>query len=278
MSEFDSFVIPPLSEKLINCISYVYKDNFNYDVLVNKIGTDTGLTGKILTLANSPLYCPSGKPTYNLKQAAISIGISNLIKILTEEYFNKSFKIIDIDFFNLKSFNLHSCYVSQLAVTLAEHLKIEQTNDLMLAGLFHDVALVARASCQKELMTTIIEKCKEKKISFYESEKLCNATPHTFLGKQIATKWKFNSRVLYLIENHHSTDNTRVYTSDASLRRELDILILADTLAHRVNYGFKSYTRNTAVNKIILDTLGLSVDVVKNKIEQTTKNICSLAW
>ena len=72
----------------------MYKSNFNYDVLSQKISTDIGLSEKVLILANSQFFSQGAPKTNNLKQAIVRIGGSNLLKVLTDEYYNKKFKNI----------------------------------------------------------------------------------------------------------------------------------------------------------------------------------------
>ena len=276
MMNLDYFYVPPLPETLINCISYMYKDNFNYDVLVKKVSTDVGLTETIFTVANSQYYSQGAVSTSNLKQAIIRIGGNNILKILSSEYYKSTFKNVEIDFFTLRDFNRHASYVSHLAVALGEHLNMEDTNDLMIAGLFHDVGLIARSYCQNDSMKSIVSKCKQNKIDFYTVEKAETVPTHDLLGRQVANKWNLTARVSYLIEHHHTAEMHRPGVADANLHKELDILTFADTLAHRMKFGFHDYVRDTKVSQQFLDRLGLTVEVVSKKTNETFKAVSAL--
>lgn len=280
MVTLSEFTIPPLPENLISCISYMYKESFNYDVLVKKISSDTGLSEKIFTTANSQFYAQGGPATDNLKQAIIRIGSTNLLKLLTNQYYEKTFTHVDIGFFTLKDFNRHSSYVSQLAVTLAQHLNIQQTNDLMIAGLFHDVGLIARSQCQHTIMKNIVNRCKQDHMDFFSAERAEMAVPHDSLGKQIVQKWNLNERVCYLISNHHhhNFEDNKLKNIDASLILELDILTFADTLAHRMKFTYDHYARDTKVSQQFLDRIGLSIDVIAKKTNEAFKAVSSLAF
>jgi putative nucleotidyltransferase with HDIG domain len=277
MLNLSYFYVPPLPETLINCISYMYKDNVSYDILIKKITTDIGLTEKIFEVANSQYYSQGGVATYNLLQAILRIGNTNLLKLLMHEYYKNTFKNVEIDFFTLRDFNRHSSYVSHLAVTIAEHLNIEDTNDLMVAGLFHDVGLVARSFCQNDIMKNIVKKCKQDKADFYTVEKQETLPTHDYLGKQVATKWNLSERVSFLIEHHHVGDNHVKLVAHSSLLKELDIITLADTLAHRMKFGYNDYMRETKVSQQFLDRLGLTVDILSKKMSDTHKAVTALA-
>ncbi len=272
----DYFYVPPLPETLINCITYMYKDDFNYDVLVRKVSLDIGLTEAIFTVANSQYYSKGAVATSNLKQAIVRIGGDNLLKILSREYYRTTFKNVDIDFFTLRDFNRHSSYVAHLAVSIAEHLHIEDTNDLLIAGLFHDIGLLARSYCQNKIMQNIVGKCKERKTDFYSVEKSESTPSHDKLGRQVAEKWNLNERVGFLIEHHHTSQKQTNVSDDPKLNKELDILTFADIIAHRMKFGYTDYHRDTKVNQSFLDRLGLNIDIVSKKTNEAFRAISAL--
>ena len=276
MLNLSYFYVPPLPENLINCIAYLSNDNFNYEVLIKKVTNDIGLTEKIFKVANSQYYSQGGVATNNLNQAILRIGVNNLLKLLSFEYYKSTFKNVDIDFFTLRDFNRHSSYVSHLAVTLGEYLHIEDTNDLMIAGLFHDVGLIARSHCQNQTMSKLVHKCKSTKTDFYTVEKEESVQSHDELGKLVASKWQLNERVSYLIEHHHTSEAQSIVIGDSSLSKELDILAFADTLAHRMKFGYTDYIRETKVTKQFLDRLGLNPEIISKKATETSKAITNL--
>ncbi len=276
MMNLDYFYIPPLPESLMHCISYMYKDNFDIEGLIKIITKDVGITEKILSVANSQYYSKGAIPTNNLKQAVIRIGNVNILELLSAEFYKNSFKSVEFDFFTLRDFNRHSTYVSKLAVAFGELLHVENTNDLMIAGLFHDVGLMARSYCQNKAMKGIIEKCNKDKIDFYSAEKQGELATHEDLGKKVAVKWNLSERISSLIEHHHTLQAHRSHTLDISIHKELDIISLADTIAHGVECGFKNYHRDTAVSRPFLERLGLSVEAVSRKTKETFQEISSI--
>jgi HD-like signal output (HDOD) protein len=275
MLNIDAFSLPPLPEVLLNCLTYMYNKDFNYEALVKKITNDIGLTEKILTISNSQYFSQGGAATNNLKQALVRIGSKSLINILTDEYYKSSFGNVEIDFFTLKDLTVHSSYVSHIAVQIGAYLKINETNDLMLAGLFHDVGLLARFFCDKETMKKIVNKCKDNKIDFYTAEKSENIPTHDKIGKEVAIKWNLSQRVAFLIGQHHTPEVERGNATDFELYRELDILMFSDTLAHRMKQGYMHYLRETKISQYYLDRLGLTSEVVAKIASDTMKSVSS---
>lgn len=261
--------IPPLPEALVNCLTYMYKDNFNYGAMVKKISLDIGISQQILNAANSQYFSQGAPPISNLKHAVVRLGGKNILKILTESYYKNLFKNTEIDFFTLKRFNRHSNFVSHLALSLAEHLNIENTSDLLIGSLFHDVGHIARCHCQTEIMKKVIQKCKEKNTDFYTSEILEQVPTHNTFGSQIAQEWQLNSRVCYLISHHHShPDENFLDNTDSDLQRELAILTFSDVIAHRMSYGYNNYERETKVNQQFLDRIGITSELATKKAKE----------
>ena len=275
MTNMDSFSLPPLPESLLSCILYLNKNDFNYENFIPKITTDIGLTEKILSVANSQYFAQGGPKLTNLKQALVRIGSTSLLKILTNEYYKTSFGSANYDFFTLRDLNLHSSYVSHLAVAIGKHLGVKDTNDLMIAGIFHDVGLLARYYCKRSEMEDIIKKCKENNLDFYNVEKEYLYSTHDTLGKIVAQKWNLSERICFIIENHHTPESKRVISGDSQLDKELDIIMFADKIAHRMKFGYSDYSRDTKINKFFLDRLGLTGDFVAKIANETLKNIMS---
>lgn len=265
--------IPPLPENLISCINYVYEGQFDYDVFVGKITGDVGIVDRVFILANSLYYAQGRPPTSDLRAALVRIGSDNLLKILTADYYSKNYRHVDVDFFTIRDFNKHANFVTKLSVSIAKHLNLKHTGDLFLGSLFHDVGLVAKAYLQPNLMKQTVESCKKEGKDFFSQEKSRAFDSHDSLGKSVASQWNFNKKVTFLIGNHHTFDRARHGDIDLDSARELDILGIADVLAHKLRFSFHDYQRNTAVNQIVLDRLGLSQKILAQLSYDTIKAV-----
>lgn len=265
------FILPALSESIVNCLSAIYKNEVSYDYLTDKISKDLSMFKKVLDLANSQQFS-KGQVTDDLRQAIIRLGIVNLTLLLTSEYYSKIPKFADIGFFTLKKFNLHSVCVSKFSFEISKLLNLNTANDLMLAGAFHDVGLLARAVLQRELMQDIVHCCLEDKINFYGAEMKLQAMTHDVYAIEVLQNWGFNQNVLNLIRYHHTPEKMRPYRVDY-LNKELNILELADKLAHRFSCGFDQYTTELKIPPILIERLGVSKDTVITLVKSISKSI-----
>jgi HD-like signal output (HDOD) protein len=147
----------------------------------------------------------------------------------------------------------------------------------MIAGLLHDVGLIARSYFEPNLMSILVTKYRNQ-MEFYQAEISESFQTHDLIGNEIAKKWNLNERICYLIEHHHQPDKVTDRDIDLDLRKSLDILHLADTLSHRLNFSFAGYVRNTHVSQIILDRLNLKKEDVINAANEAKNVISSLIF
>ncbi|WP_186644035.1 HDOD domain-containing protein [Fluviispira vulneris] len=273
---YNKFVIPPLTENIVSCLSSIYKNEFIIDNMVEKIARDIGLFNKILLIANSQRY-GQGVQTNDLKQAIVRIGIINLTLVLTSEYYTKYTSIEEIGFFNLKQFNLHSSCVSRFAFEIAKIINLPTLHDVTLAAAFHDLGLLARAILHKDIMKNLVEKCTQDKIHFHKAEMELNITSHEIIGADILSEWGLNKNIILLVRNHHTKESVRSSDTDY-LEKEFIVLELADILAHRISCGFEGYTRDIRVNMMLIDRLGISKDKIVELIKIVNHSMNSFGF
>ncbi len=270
-SNTGTFVLPSLSENIVSCLSSIYKNEISYEYITDKIAKDLSMYKKVLDIANTQHYS-KGQITDDLKQAIIRLGIVNLTVLLTSEYYSKFPKFEDIGFFSLKKFNLHSVCVSKFSFEIAKSLNLSTANDLMLAGAFHDVGLLARAVMQRDIMQDVVNCCNSSKINFYNAETKLQIMTHDILGADLIQSWGFNQNVLNLIRHHHTKEKMRPYRVDY-LNKELNILELSDILAHRFSCGYENYHTELKIHPMMIERLGLSKEEVMTLVKTISKTI-----
>ncbi len=256
-------IIPSLAEVINYCLKYIKNETFNINFLPEKLKLDVGISAKILLLAYS--RSPKDFDHINDFQKAVGIiGINEIIRLLENEYEAHKLTKVENEFFNLREFNRHSYFVSRMAVELGKLVHIKNTNDLMLAGLFHDIGLIIRTTSQSKIMLDIIDKCKFENIDFYAAEKSIDTTTHDALGKKITKKWGLSDKALFLIEHHHTPEAERM-PELVQFNLELDLLMLSDTIAHSMTCGFRNYNRENKVSKLLLQKLNLNPEEIAEK-------------
>ncbi|MGY3804222.1 HDOD domain-containing protein [Pigmentibacter ruber] len=264
--------LPSIPDAVRECLAQMYSSEADIAKLANHAQKDAGITSSILKLANSSVYS-MGQSTSDLKVGMTRIGLSSLMQILIKYSIEKLFEFEAIDFFNVKSFTKHSSWVSQVAFEIAKHLKIEALSDLLVAGLLHDVGLLVRTVSDKNLMKQVTEKCLKEKIDFNIAEKLLKLEPHEQLAEVLLQKWQLPQNVIILIKYHHTEEKFRPKTLSSDQNKLINIMCLADTIAHRFGNAFQNYHRDTRVNQIELEKIGLTSQDVGNIVKHVTQQL-----
>lgn len=264
--------LPSIPDAVRECLAQMYSTEADIAKLASLAQKDAGITSSILKLANSSIYS-MGQSTSDLKVGVTRIGLSSLMQILIKYSIEKLFEFEPIDFFNVKAFTKHCSWVSQISIEIAKHLKVDAVSDLLVAGLLHDVGLLVRAISDKNLMKQVTERCMRDKVDFNIAEKLLKLETHEQLGEVLLEKWQLPQSVLLLIKYHHTEENFRPKTLSTEQNKLINIMNLSDVIAHRFGNAFQNYHRDTRVNQLELDKLGLSGQDVSKIVKHVTQQL-----
>jgi len=264
--------LPSIPNAVRECLSQMYSSEADIAKLASLAQKDAGITSSILKLANSTLYA-MGQPTSDLKVGVTRIGLSSLMQILIKYSIEKLFEFDPIDFFDVKSFTKHCSWVSQIAFELGKILNISPLSDLLVAGLLHDVGLLVRTISDKALMKQITERCLNDKIDFQTAEKNLKLESHEILGEVLLEKWQLPESVIMLIKYHHTDETFRPKKLTMEQNKAINLLSLADTISHRFCNAFTNYARDTRVNTVELDKLGLTTQDVSKVVKLATQQL-----
>lgn len=264
--------LPSIPDAVRECLAQMYSTEADITKLASYAQKDAGITSSILKLANSSVYS-MGQSTSDLKVGVTRIGLSSLMQILIKYSIEKLFEFEPIDFFNVKAFTKHCSWVSQVGIEIAKHLKIDAISDLLVAGLLHDVGLLVRTISDRNLMKQVTERCIRDKVDFTVSEKLLKLESHELLAVGLLEKWQLPQSVIILIKYHHTDENFRPKTLSQEQNKLINIMSLSDVLAHRFGSAFQNYPRDTRVNQVELEKLGLNSQDIGKIVKHVTQQL-----
>lgn len=264
--------LPSIPDAVRECLAQMYSSEADIAKLANLVQKDAGITSSILKLANSSIYS-MGQLTSDLKVGITRIGLSSLMQILIKYSLEKLFEFETIDFFNVKSFTKHCSWVSQIAFELGKITNYLQLSDLLVAGLLHDVGLLVRAISDKTTMKLITEKCITDKIDFHTAENLLKLDTHETLAEMLLNKWRLPQEVIFIIKYHHTEEKFRPKNLSTIQNKSVQILMISDIIAHRYGNAFQNYTRDTRVNSVDLDKLGVSSQDIGKIVKFTSQQL-----
>lgn len=251
--------IPSLPNVVIELIRLIDNPMSSTGQIESLLSKDQGLTLKSLRLANSAYYAIPGGAT-SLKRAITFLGLNTVKQIVISASVFDAFKKIDSQQFSLMEFWKHSMATAVVSEVIAKHLKMGTSDDIFVCGLIHDMGKLALLMIDKEDFLKTCNYAKLKSISFYHAEMEREAPSHTHWGSVLAKKWQLPQLLQSAIKDHHSPNNKLRSTNIIEINQMLDVVFLANQLAHIFSFGNSGYNIVTPLNPDILSRLNLKLD------------------
>ncbi len=227
------------------------------------IKADPVLSAKILQLVNSAYY---GLPGHvgSLEKAVVLLGmtaVKNLaIAASVEQMFDRltlSGPLTGRDMWR------HCLAVATAARELAQRASMVYLEEVFMAGLIHDLGLLAAAQAVPADVAKLVEVCMSSKTAWEAGELEILGMSHATAGAHLARKWHFPGYLVDMIADHHAWPG-KPMSSDLA-----GVVYLADTLACRLGDGWTFTARHQAIDAKMLGRLNLG----ENDISEVWNNL-----
>jgi putative nucleotidyltransferase with HDIG domain len=199
--------------------------------LVEVVERDPAITANLLRTVNS---AHMGLPVKvdSVQQAVSMLGLQRVVEMVLSQNLSgnlnrpqKGYGLAKGDLWR------QSLAVAMVARDLARQRDLMSLPAIYTAALLKDIGKVILHEYVADQLETIQKRVAEKGLSFVEAEKEVLGMDHTVLGGIIAKQWQFSPHMIYMIENHHLT-NQASRTDPATAT-----LYLADMVAMMVDTG-----------------------------------------
>ena len=174
------------------------------------IGCDPMLAAKIIQQANSSFYRRTTDVT-SIPHAMITMGIKHLQEVVAEE----SMKVLpqEESIFGgyevlSTSFWLHSVVVGRIAELLSETIRLNISEDIYLAGLFHDLGKLAMDQQQKDFYPQLLRPNFLQQ-PLCDEEKKYMSSDHCQAGVWLGEKMGLPKPYLEVMHFHHHPENAK---------------------------------------------------------------------
>ncbi|MGJ7916437.1 HDOD domain-containing protein [Massilia sp. LXY-6] len=186
---------------LIKLLAHLQADDLGMPELAALVAKDAGMTGKILSVANTSAYHRGGRQP-NLEQAMVTLG-TDMIKtlVISDSVFQTFNSFPNSGATDLRAFWKNSLTAAVLARDLARHLNYSQPEEAYLAGLLHNVGRLALlAAAPKEYGFNFTAR---------DDEDLCAVEQRTLqithaeAGAWLIERWQLDSFLADSVLYHH---------------------------------------------------------------------------
>lgn len=207
----------PLIPKVVFNVTKLLSDpSVSTNILAGEIGKDQGLTTKVLSIANSPLYGLQRKVT-SLEFAIIVLGFKEMSDIVTAVSLTDAIKVTSDKFFNQNDFWIHSLVVGTAAKHISHHLgHYDIGSDAFVAGVLHDIGIQILYKFFNTQFRQVATLVNDKSYKFEDAEKEIFGLTHQNVGKFLADKWNLPEILGDVLQHHHKpseSNKTKVIPS-----------------------------------------------------------------
>jgi HD-like signal output (HDOD) protein/signal transduction histidine kinase len=193
--------LPAMPQILIKLLAHLQADDLGMPELAALVAKDAGMTGKILTVANSSAYHRNGRQA-NLEQAMVALG-TDMIKtlVISDSVFQTFSSFPNSGATDLRAFWKNSLTAAVLAREVARRIDYSQPEEAYLAGLLHNVGRLALlATAPKEYAFNFTAR---------DDEDLCAVEQRTLqithaeAGAWLIERWQLDSFLADSVLYHH---------------------------------------------------------------------------
>jgi len=239
--------------------------------LAEVINKDQSLTTRVLRLVNSAFYSLSAEVT-NVKHGIALLGFKTISQMVI------SISVFDVfagkygEEFDRRGFWKHSIGCGVISKIVAQGANYPKEDDCFTAGLLHDIGKVVLDQYLHENMIEVLQRTREKEISFKDAEHEVLGFNHADIGGQVMKKWNIPLPVMVAVQHHHETPEER---NGSSFAQDLivDIVRLADVICKCEHIGFTGDSTTPVLEEELWARLPLESKSIEEVVDKSAEEI-----
>jgi len=201
LEEMDA--LPSLPNVVMELLECINDDSTTDAEIVGIISRDSGLTARLLKLANSAAMGLRVQVT-SIQRAVPLLGRKHVRQIcLGGGVWDSLKRMAEKASFDLNAFELHSLTVAELAQELANRSGATETEDVFASALLHDIGKFLLLGFDGETYGNTLRQAASEKTSLEELEFMTIGWTHSKVGGWLADHWGLPKPVRETIQFHH---------------------------------------------------------------------------
>jgi HD-like signal output (HDOD) protein len=258
--------LPSIPKVIFEVSELLKKDSTTAVDLAQCIGKDQGLTTKILSISNSPLYGLQ-RQVSSLEFAILVMGFKEITQLVTSISISGALRQSSNEHFKFEELWNHSLLVGTGSKDICRQLGFAELGaDAFVGGMLHDMGIQLLIKHFTSEFKSIIESTAEGK-NFLKQELNNLGLTHQDMGAYLALKWSLPESLCNCIKYHHNPSDTK---SDQVL---VSIIHLTDYMSEYFKIAPFFSDNGFLLDESIIDTLNFSSlnelnDFVENYKEQ----------
>lgn len=247
--------IPTLSSVVAEALRALDDDESSTADLGRILSQDSALTAKLLRIANSTVFNPSGKPTHSVTVALSRIGFSEARNLVLSVGVVGAFgpKGFPVDYVAFWKHSLATAHAARAIAHVAPALGSAAAGEhAFVAGLLHDVGIVALGASLGEPYARVFQVAKRESHAIDVVEQTRLGVAHPAIGERVLSRWGVPAAICAAVAHHARPD--RAAPSAQPLAYAVH---LADVLAEQHVEAARLETTPPSLRTETHDRLGL---------------------
>lgn len=230
--------MPTLLHPLLSCIRRPAGE-VEIDEIVNLAEQDESITAQCIRVANSPLFARA-RIALSLREAVFSLGVRRvediLLSICVSRLLPHDKYVVDP-----MAFWRHSLGSALVARRLAEMIRFEDADGVYLAGLLHDLGIIANAMAFPKEFHLALEEAVVQHLPLDTAEQTTLGFTHAESGAILAELWRLPPHCCDVIRFHHDVSSAPA----GGHTPYIALVSLADLLCRvrDMGYGYPEFLR-----------------------------------
>ena len=253
---------PTIISELNEVIADPFATSNDVALVVNK---SPSLAAVLLRIVNSAFY---GFPSKidRISRAVTIIGTKQISSLALGISVMRAFKDIPKRIIDMQAFIQHSLFCGLVARIIAAFKNMEQTEQLFVAGLLHDIGKLIVFKYYSEYAKACLQLAGQSGRSVFETEKAIVGLNHTHIGRYLLKKWRLPSALEQTVVYHHSPGR-------AADPVNAGIVHVADVITHGLGIGSSGEVSVPHFDKGVSASIGISVHTIQMVIRQAVHQL-----
>lgn len=237
----DRDTLPTFPQVAAKLLEVSKNDTASLEAVAKIVGTDPGISIRVLELVNSAFYGLKRKVT-TLSDAVVILGLDEIKKLaLSMAIFEKIFKTGQTKAFNRLLFWRHSLAVAVLSMKIAQRIEYPNPEEAYTAGLLHDVGKIFLDLQGHRDYGEFIKKSSESTDLLIEKERSEIGLGHDDIGAFFCTRWQLPENLVLAVKYHHQPFDHHGLAGDE--KQLIAIVCMADFLCWTQGMGSFDFIR-----------------------------------
>jgi putative nucleotidyltransferase with HDIG domain len=248
---------PTIIAELNEVIADPFATSNDVALVVNK---SPSLAALLLKIVNSAYY---GFPSRidRISRAVTIIGTKEISGLALGICVMRAFNDIPANVINMQAFIRHSLACGMVARILGALKNMEQTEQLFISGLLHDIGKLIVFKYFPECAHVYLQLAASSGESVYSAEKAAIGLNHTHIGQYLLRKWRLPADLENNVVFHHTP-------SKAPDPIPAGIVQMADLIANGLGIGTSGECIVPPVDEEVLDRIGVPTGTFQMVIRQ----------